>query len=179
MVALIPLLSLALTVATTVLGKGEERIHSLEFCQDSTYENYLKPAGRSFGSLNGPNLTGTGHNRYCFHFGGNFVDKKSFPSKAKVGIVVYDKDNNRVWNERQSLCEVLTKAPATVGCSTEDYPDIKQDESTIEGCLSLVTTDLTPGTHVEGKRGTVYVDFYNNEGDGYSFLCASGYVELD
>ncbi|KAG0283985.1 hypothetical protein BGZ97_008332, partial [Linnemannia gamsii] len=52
-----------------------------------------------------------------------------------------------IWSERESPCKVLTKAPAALGCSTSEYPNIEPDDYTIYGRLSLVTADSESKLH--------------------------------
>ncbi|KAH7045415.1 hypothetical protein BKA57DRAFT_494274 [Linnemannia elongata] len=177
----IPLLSLALSIATTALGMGEDPTSNLNFCKDSAHKKFLEPTGHDFGNLTVPSFKGTENNRYCFHFVGNFEKKEAFPSDAKVGITVYNQitsppSQDLLWDEIQPLCKNLKIAPPALGCSLSSFPNIVPDDHVIYGCVDLVTTDLETDPGVKGENGVVYVDFYNKE--DFSFLCAFGDVKF-
>ncbi|KAG0271104.1 hypothetical protein BGZ95_001142 [Linnemannia exigua] len=171
MISIIPLFSLALTLATSALGQSNGKTN-LKFCQDSAHKNYFESKTPPVGNSTVPSFTGSPNKEFCFEFGVKLVKEGSFPDETRVGITVYS-DQDLIWNDNQPLCNVYTKAPASI-CSTSTN-DPKTDESIISGCISLGTTELK-NPRVEGTKGTVYVDFYNSE--GLSFVCASGPVKF-
>ncbi|KAF9123261.1 hypothetical protein BGW39_009144 [Mortierella sp. 14UC] len=179
MIAIIPFLSLALTLAATALGQKADTTTHLEFCSDSAHKKFFEATDFPVGNSTVPSFTESPNHRYCFKFAVNLAaGEQAFPSRPCVRITVYG-GQDLIWNVIQPLCDIYTKAPTSVNCSpssTSSVPDLKADESVISGCINLGTTDLRTNPHVKGKKGTVYVDFYNK--DNLSFVCASGPVKF-